>query len=738
MRIMPEIQRFGMKQPVASSELSPRLARDRNGIPQITATEEAALYFGQGMAHATDRALQMLLMRIVGQGRLAETLDSRDESVRLDRFFRRANWSGNTQAPLEKLAPRERALLDAYCQGVNRVLTRRIPWELKLRRYHPEPWKPEDVVLLLRMLGYLTLAASQGEIERLLVEMVQADVPEDKLGELFPGILGSLDVELIKRVQLGERLVSTQLWERAVPRMMASNNWVVAGHKTRSGKPLLANDVHLEGNRLPAVWCEMCLQCRDRYLLGGTIPGVPGVLSGRNNDLAWGVTYAFIDAEDSWIERCKDGKFYREDGNRWVEFRRRTEVIKRKGLSPVPFVFFENDHGVLDGDPAVEGYYLATRWAPAESGAGALQASFGLLRATKVDPGMELVGGVETGWSFVFADQHGDIGFQMSGLVPKRREGISGFVPLAGWKSENDWQGFVPPDDLPREKNPPNGLLATANDDLNRYGRTAPINIAMGPYRADRIRELLATRDDFQAEDMCRMQFDLYSREAEEFMSILKPLLPQLPAADVLRNWDLKYTPDSVGASLFEEFYSELFREVFGKGGMGPDVVDALRRETGAFIDFYHNFDRILRSEKSVWFNGRAREDIFREAVGVALKKPLRQWGQVQRFMMTNIFFNGRAPAFLGFDRGPFTAKGNRATIHQAQLYTSGGRRTSFLPSFRIVCDLSQDEARTNLAGGPSDRRFSKWYDSDVKNWLEGKYKRLSARKGATATEPLF
>jgi penicillin amidase len=159
---------------------------------------------------------------------------------------------------------------------------------------------------------------------------------------------------------------------------------------------------------------------------------------------------------------------------------------------------------------------------------------------------------------------------------------------------------------------------------------------------------------------------------------------------------------------------------------MGPDVVDALRRETGAFIDFYHNFDRILLSENSAWFGGRTREAIFLQAVGIALKKPVKPWGQVQRFMMTNIFFNGRAPAFLGFDRGPFPTMGNRATIHQAQLYTSGGRRTSFLPAFRIVCDLSNNGARTNLAGGPSDRRFSKWYDSDVKNWLEGKYKRLS------------
>ena len=178
----------------------PTIHRDRHGIPHIEAADDAALFFGQGMAHATDRALQILLLRLVGQGRVSEVLDSSDDSLRVDQFFCRLNWSGNTRSPLEKLNPSERALLDAYCQGVDQALARRIPWEFKLLRHRPEPWLPEDTVLLLRMLGYLTLAASQGEIERVFVEMVQAGVAEETLHELFPGILGGLDVELIEQV----------------------------------------------------------------------------------------------------------------------------------------------------------------------------------------------------------------------------------------------------------------------------------------------------------------------------------------------------------------------------------------------------------------------------------------------------------------------------------------------------------------------------------------------------------
>jgi len=164
------------------------IRRDRHGIPHIEAADEPALFFGQGRAHATDRAMQMLLLRLVGQGRVSEVLDASDDSLRVDRFFRRLNWSGNTRSLVENLSSSERAMLDAYCQGVNHALSRCIPWEFRLLRHRPEPWRPEDTVLLLRMLGYLTLAASQGEIERLFLEMVQTGVTEEKLHELFPGM----------------------------------------------------------------------------------------------------------------------------------------------------------------------------------------------------------------------------------------------------------------------------------------------------------------------------------------------------------------------------------------------------------------------------------------------------------------------------------------------------------------------------------------------------------------------
>ncbi len=714
--------------------------RDDNGIPHIEGNSTAEMYKGQGYAHARDRGMQMLLMRILGQGRVSEILDASDDSLKIDMFFRRMNWYGNSEHPVEALSQSSRSFVDAYCKGVNQAFAEKIPFECKLFGYKPTPWVAKDTVLISRMVSYLTLAQSQGEIEHLLIEMVQAGVLDEKLEALFAGLLGGLDRDLINKVNLEERIVpNSVLWDTGAPRMMASNNWVVSGTKTVSGKPILSNDPHLEVNRLPNVWCEMSLKVteensEDRWAIGGTMPGLPGVMIGRNNALAWGATYAFVDTIDSWIEKCEGGQYYREsdggDGDKWRAFKTREEIIHRKKKPSVTKVFYENELGILQGNPFKDEYCLVTRWSGADSGARSFEAIFGLFAAANVRQGMEIYGAIETGWSYVFADNDGNIGFQMSGKVPVRRDGISGLVPLPAWKSENHWQGYVAIADMPRQYNPKCGYVCTANEDLNKYGTANPINMPMGSYRSDRISEILSARDDFTSADMCEMHYDVYSRQAALFMDILRPLLSDTPQATVLKDWDLCYDKDSFGASLFEEFYQELYAEVFGNNGIGQDVYKFLRDETGAFIDFYANFDRVLLAKTSPWFDGRERDEVFSDvARRILVEKSSEKvrWGDTRQYTMTNIFFGGKLPKFLKFDRGPFSSFGGRATIHQCQIYQSGGRTTTFAPSYRIVADFADRVLMTNMAGGPSDRRFSKYYSSDTENWRTGKYKTLTA-----------
>ncbi|HET9063815.1 MAG TPA: penicillin acylase family protein, partial [Candidatus Binatia bacterium] len=702
------------------------IRRDEHGVRHVSASSERDLYRGLGFCHARDRGLQMLLTRIVGRGRAAELLADSDDMLRVDRFFRRLGLGDDAAAEVERIDTDTHALVEAYCDGVNHALRRRGPWELRLLGVRPEPWTAADSILCSRVAGYVALAQSQGDIERLFVEMVQAGVSRSHLDALFPGLLSELDEELLRRVSLGERVVPSALrWTSLVPRAVASNNWVVAGKKTASGYPILANDPHLEINRLPAVWYEIVLRLGERFCIAGTMPGLPGLPIGRTNDVAWGATYTFMDAIDSWIEECRDGKYRRDVPGRteWHPFRARTEIIRRKKSPPVEVTFYENGHGVLDGDPQIEGLYLATRWATARgTGARSLAAMTQLMHAGDAKAAMELLGRIETAWNWVCADRRGAIGYQMSGCMPRRAPGKNGFVPLPGWDPANDWQGEVPAAELPREINPERGYIVTANEDLNHLGIAKPINMPMGSYRAGRIAAELAGRDDWTVETIHALQHDVYSPQAELFMPILLPCLPDTAAAGVLRGWDRCYDLESRGATLFERFYRALFAEVFGSA-CGAEVARFLLEETNTIADFYANFDAVLLDARSVWYGSAGRDALWRTVAAATLVDAARPWGEERRVNMGHLLYGGRLPRWLGFDRGPIALPGGRATVHQGQLYRAGGRATTFAPSYRIVTDFGENVAHTCLAGGPSDRRFSRWYASGLADWLARRLK---------------
>jgi penicillin amidase len=407
-----------------------------------------------------------------------------------------------------------------------------------------------------------------------------------------------------------------------------------------------------------------------------------------------------------------------------VPIRTRTEVIARKRHAAQTIVFHETDHGVLDGDPAQPGLYLATRWASASgTGAASLAAILDMPNAGTVAEGMALMGRLETAWNWVFADRDGNIGYQMSGCMPRRGRG-NGLVPLPGWDPANDWQGHVPPEELPRAMNPPSGFLVTANNDLNHLGRVQPITVPMGSYRADRIAELLAARDGWTVADTQMMQMDVVSPHAQRFMAVLRPVLPPSPAAEVLRVWDCRYDLESVGAPLFERFYRALVAEVFG-AVCGTEVLRHLLDETGILTDFYANFDAVLLGADSVWFGAEGRDAVYRRVAERVLTEPAGTWGERQQLLMKHVLLGGRLPRWVGFDRGPLPLRGGRGTIHQGQIYRAGGRQTSFAPSYRLVTDLAESAAYTGLAGGASDRRFSRWYAHGIADWGAGRFKRL-------------
>ena len=712
------------------------IRRNTAGVPLIKASCFKDALWGSGYAHAYDRSTQLLMMRILGQGRVCELLADNDESLQIDHFFRKANWQDGLEAEVAKLDGATLAMCQAYCDGVNAGLAGKRFSALKLLGYQAEPWRIQDSILVSRMASYLTLAQSQAEVERLFIEMVQAGIDSGLLAELFPVDLANFDRSLVESVRLQERVVPSEiLWNMALPRMMASNNWVIAGSKTASGKPIMANDPHLEFNRLPNVWCEQSLTWPEQSLKGMGMPGLPGIIIGRSNTVSWGVTYTFMDTIDSWVEDCKDGK-YRVGGN-WIEFEQRTECIKRKKHADVTLHFYENKHGVLDGDPHQAGHYLATKWVAGQMGAATLMASLQLVNAHSAEQGAACLAQMESAWNWVLADAQGNIAYQMSGLMPSRHPRWNGFVPAPGWDTAYDWQGVMPIEALPRCVNPEQGFLVTANQDLNHFGACSPINMPMGDYRARRIAELIEQTEQHDCRISQQIQMDVYSIQAEQFLNVLLPLLEEMEEQSsaylVLKNWNREYDLESLGASLFEDFYAALRMEVFGhsEAGLGQFVLRHLSSQTGVFIDFYQNFDKILLNTDSAWYKQADNKQPTQQAAFVQAFTIAKQqyralpWKAVNSVAFKNLLFQGKLPEFMGFDSPPIPIIGGRATPHQGQLYTSAGRQTSFGPSIRMVTDMSEPTLYTCLAGGPSDNRFSPWYSNEMEAWQQGIYKPL-------------
>ncbi|MBN2283859.1 MAG: penicillin acylase family protein [Deltaproteobacteria bacterium] len=701
--------------------------RNQYGIPEIQAQSLADCAYGLGWVHACDRQLQMMLTRILLQGRAAEHLKGDPELIEIDTYMRRMNFLPDPDGEMDKLKPDIRRQLQSYADGCNLYLSENRPiLEFRLLGYDPEPWEIKDTLLIAKVFGFIGLAEAQGNMEKFLVQMIQNGCEEEKLRELFPYLVEDINHDLIQKITLTPPLVPEVLqWIGKAPLFSASNNWTVSGTRTESGKPILCGDPHLEVNRLPSVWQEIVMSVPGNRLIGVSVPGAPGLILGRTDFIAWSATYGFMDVLDYRIERCKDGKYHRRDG--WRDFRRRRETIVVKKGRPVIIDVYENEHGLLEGDPGREGHYLVLGWS-AKEGCGAMDmdAVLNLPGARTAREAMELFKQVDASpMNWVVADRDGNIGYQMSGRLFNRPEGVSGLLPLPGWEERYDHDGFVDKDLLPTEYNPEEGIIATANQDLNYLGRSTPINLPMGKYRAERIKDRLREGGTLNVDYMKSMHFDLYSLQAEQFMERIRPLLPDTENGNILRDWHLRYETDSKGAMLFESVYRALIATVFGDHGFGRAVVDYVLRETSLFNDYYENFDTILLKETSPWFEGMTREEIYRQAIDEGLNVEALRYGETRRIMLSHLLFGGKLPRFLGYDYGPIELPGSSATIPQGQIFRSAGRLTTFCPSYRFIADLGSKGIHTTLAGGPSDRRFSKWYVSDVKNWLDGIYKEL-------------
>lgn len=720
---------------IAGSTL--RARRTTGGVVEIWGGDSLDVQRGLGFFHAHDRLVQMMLVRLVGQGRLCECLNDDDEALAIDIFMRQMGLAQMARDEVARLSPLARDFGQAYADGINAYLRKHSrPLEFQLVGYHPDPWEPADTLLTINVMSYVGLAQTQQDLEKFIIQAIQRGTSIERLKKLFTPHLDGITrelVELIRRVRVDQPIVPAL--PAVLPSFTSSNNWAVAPGRSETGRALECHDPHLECNRLPAVWYEAVLHTPDDYQMGATMPGVPGVVMGRTSHLSAGFTYGFMDMIDYFIEECRGVTYRRDDG--WRPFRERREIISRKKHAAIEIVVHENEHGTLECDPreAVpeDGFYLCRAYSAKFGGAArSLNALAEIREANSVEEARHALREVSISCNWVIADRAGNIAYQQSGLQPRRQ--TSGLYPVPGWQCDQIWQGLVPTEELAWHENPAEGFLATANDDRNQPGKPRAINICQGSYRRERIAELLTAKPRLSIADMQRIQSDLLSPQARRFMTCLRPLIPDTPAGKILAGWDLRYDVESRGAALFEAFYHALLREVFGKGLFGLEVWDALVATTNLLGAYFQVFDEALLFGDEQWFAGRGRAAVFCQVLEDVLAVPgqsVRPWGEQRQITMRNLFFGGKLPEFvsrlLGVDHGPIALAGGRATLVQGQIFQTHGRQTTFSPSYRSVTDMGIDELHTVLAGGPSGRIFSGHYKTDIAHWIDFEYKTIQA-----------
>ena len=731
-----EIRVAGLGEPV-------EIVRDTYGVPHIYARNEPDLYFGFGYAMAQDRFWQMEFMRRLGRGRLSEIFGS--DLVKADRYFRTLTAGG-----LNKTQPPEQVpLLRAFTQGVNAYLQThadRLPFEFTLLRHRPEPWDPEDHLAVLTVMNW---SLSSGLSADLTAAEVLEKVGPEMLRDAFPewaadAPLIMADAEDALRRAAAFSREALHLVRHFLPTAgaAASNNWVVAGRKSASGKPILANDTHL-GLSNPSMWWEVHLVCPTINAAGFAIPGIPGIAIGHNADTAWGITNVMVDDADFYVEKINPQNPHESWYlDRWESMRIVKETIRVKGGDPVEAEIRLTRHGpILQGaGEAGEERAVSLRWAFTE-GLQPVQAGYELLKAGDVSAVTEALRHWELpSQNFVFADRQGNIGFWTCATIPIR-PGKDGLLPLPGWTGENEWQGYVPFDERPHLINPAAGYLATANGRVAGEDYPHYISLYWEPEdRISRIRQLLEAKEKVGVEDIQAMHQDIHCLLAAELTPLMVQVLesrltdePARRARELLSRWDHRMTQESAAASLFEVTLRTLMEEVF-QDEMGPELF-AKYLETTTFPA--RAVRHLIRAKDSRWFDDvrttekETMEDILARSLGRALAELKQRLGEdVAKWRWDRIHtltfehaLGKKKPLDRLFNLGPYPVPGNHLTVNKKQYDYVKPYHANHGVSMRMIVDFSNPAGALHvLPTGESGHRKSLHHQDQVPLYLEGRY----------------
>ena len=735
--------------------LSQRVAivRDADGVPHIRATDERDALFALGYVHAQDRLWQMEFQRRIVGGRLAEILGP--AALDTDRLMRTIGFARAGADALRSLPPETRSLLDAYVAGINEYLSTRSGWnlpvEFALLRFAPAPWRPEDVLGWQKAMGWSMSMNWREELLRLRIasrvgvdstlDLLPASVPGGPI--VLPQYAGAADAAVRRsktrapaRAPLATDRISflfSSLFPFE-PAVGGSNNWVVSGSRTTTGKPMLANDPHL-GTQTPAVWYVAHITGGALDVIGATLPGTPAVVIGHNRRIAWGVTNMMSDVQDFFAERINGRDEVLVDG-RWEPMRVLHETIVVRSAPDVTLRVRLTRHGPLLSDVFDERTPLALRWTghdPADRTAGAFLAvnragSWTEFLSAFRDYHLPML-------NFVYADVDGNIGYVGPGALPIRTG--DGRWPLDGSVSSNDWTGYVPQPELPQVLNPPQGFVATANNQVVPDSYSHLVSTSWeAPYRAARITSVLESLPRASMDDMKRLQVDQRSAQPPRILPWLLQAHPESDAARAalgeLKRWDGRVAADSSAAALFKTFYARAISKIFGDD-LGPDVWSEYRGYTSSVAKA---LDLVAHSPQSRWCDDvttAENEDcprILGDALELALEdlrllqgsNPQKwRWDKQNDVWFPHLPFQASAVLRPFFSR--HVARGGDAfTVNPSMPM----RDQLLVSSYRQILDLGDfDRSVFILPLGQSGQLLSGQYSNMLDDWNAGRYRPL-------------
>jgi len=750
------------------------------GIPHVYAATEEDLFLAQGYLHAQERLWQMDMSRRFFSGRLAEIFGDfpvpwkelssqfrERDSIDFDYFLRLIGIRRAAVASLELAAESELRCLQAYSQGVNRYIEqcgRRLPWEFRLLRYDPEVWLPEDSLTigkgfafflsmaLFARLNMIAIAAKLHDRQEML-RSLRPSYPDDG-----PTITRTLWNSAQSIWQFANGAFAVSDWSCAGH---GSNNWVVAPSRSATGRAMLCNDPHLRLT-IPALWYLIHLKAEtsttrpEGYeVWGASVPGSPCVQLGHNRWISWGVTAAVCDDVELFTEKLHELDPNRYlIGNDWLTMDRREEIIAVRRRGEIKKIVRSTRHGPVLSD---FGSYpdsrqvLSFRWTAHEP-SREFRCLYGVNQARDWHEFLDSLSYHSAPTlNYVYGDCQGNIGYSLAGKIPLRRQ-IPSLLPLEGWSQDNDWQGYVPFCDLPRIYNPPEGVIATANNRI--VDASYPYYLSHffePPSRIDRIKELLAAKKSLSISDMESMQKDRVSLYAKELIEILKSDLAQVgeaegqsnAASERLTRWDGSCDEQSVAAAIFHVFHHRLLVNLLVPV-LGEDLFPA-------YVEIFNQSltptCQILRDPGGSWFSTKSRQELvaisIREACeelgkGLGDNMELWQWGKIHRLILNHPM--GRIKLLRPLlSSSPFPSPGNGTTINMGFYRHSNPYEHTVGASLRFVIDVGRwQQSGFILTGGQSGHPLSPHYGDQTPLWRAGRYIRMEIRPDKPFGDDLF